>query len=294
MVLMTDPTHASHIPGKGRYYTHPLTGEMWPSVTNVLDTSVVKHALVPWAAKAAAEKALQVLPRLVAASRIPACKVKRGQERCGRCRDCLLREIKAEPKVVRDTAADLGDRIHKWAQAHVLGTPVPHDPEVVPFGKQLLRFFVEFGVDFERDVEATEATIINRTVGYAGTGDLWLWLTIDGRRRLAMVDYKSSSTRPAMSVYPEQGMQLAALANAEKVLLDDGTELDPPGPIEDAYILTLRAADYALIPMPMGGDLDAAFTAFKGALVNAAYLHSQYGLKPTRTVPKSAASKKVA
>ena len=270
---MTDPKHAYQNPGRGRYYRHPVTGEEWPSVTNVLDTAVAKHAFKPWAAKITAAKAWQMLPQMVAASRKPT-----EQER-------LTKLIKGEHKVISDTAADLGDRVHKRVEAHVLGTPNPEDPEVEPFALQALRFFDDFGVDFERDVEATEATIINRTIGYAGTGDLWAHLRIRGKKRLTLVDYKTSSTRDVDSVYVENGMQTAALAKAEMVLLNSGEEVEPPGPIECIAILNLRVNNYALIEMPLAGSIDDAFAGFVGALADARYIHSCYLAKPV-PVPK--------
>lgn len=275
---MTEPKHAQHVPGKGRWYVHPLTGEMFPSVTNALDTSVSKPALVPWAAKAVAEKALRELPRLVSSSLVKPCKARKVDDRCGSCRPCILSEIKDEPRKVKDDAADLGTRIHHWAEAHVLGLPLIDDPEVEPFGVQLLRFFDDFGVDLEKDVEAAEATVVNRRVGYAGTGDLWVRLRVAGwpRKRLCLIDYKSSSTRPAKSVYVENGMQLAALKNGETILLDDGTEVPAPRGVKDLFVLNLRKDSYALIPMPVDGDVDAAFAGFVGALASAKYVHSQY------------------
>ncbi|MCW2831114.1 MAG: hypothetical protein JWP31_1806 [Aeromicrobium sp.] len=284
---MTNPTYAQNIPGKGRWYVHPQTGEMWPSVTNVLDTAVSKPALVPWAAKAVAEKAMRELPLITASMLVKPCSPKRVADECGKCKTCRLKQLKREPGFVKDTAADLGSRIHDWADGHVLGRPMVHDPEVEPFGKQLLRFFDDFGVDLDKDVEATEATIVNRKVGYAGTGDLWVRLRVEGwaRKRLVLVDYKSSSTRPTVSAYPENGMQLAALANGETLLLDDGTEVPAPAGIKDVFVLTLRANDYALIPMPLTGTLDAAFDGFQGALRAASHLHAQYGAKPVAVQP---------
>lgn len=270
---MTDPKHAQPVPGKGRWYFHPTSGESWPSITNVLDVSVSKPALVPWAAKITAQKAWDSLPRMVATAR------KKGE------RDALTREIKSEVKIAKDMAADLGSRVHAWAEAHATGAPIPEDPEVEPFAQQLLMFFDAFGVDVDKDIEAAEATVINRKYGYAGTGDLWVWLTLDGKRRLYVVDYKTSSTRPANSVYPEHGMQTAAIAKGESLLLDNGEEVPAPGPIAGAFILNLRVDDYALIPMPIAGTLNDAFTAFTGALKNASYLHTCYGAKPKPVAP---------
>ena len=284
---MTDPTHALHVPGKGRHYRHPRTGEQWPSVTNVLDFAVAKHNLVPWAAKITAEKAWDELPRMVALSRKPdqGCAKKKPGDRCGNCSFCLLSEIKAEIKVVRDTAADLGTRVHAQAEAMVLGRPIGADAEAEPFVKQLLRFWNDFDVNISSDFEAVEATVINRAFGYAGTLDCLMWLTIDGHRRLVLIDYKSSLTRPAAGVYPENGMQVAALAHAKTVLFDDGTEQPMPGPIDSAYVLNLRVDDYALMPMPVAGTLSDAFTAFCGALADAKYLIDCYGAKPVPVTP---------
>jgi hypothetical protein len=285
---MTNPTHAQDVPGKGRWYVHPQTAETWPSITNVLDMSVAKqHQLMPWAVKITVEMAVQMMPRIIAAAMIPPCKPKRVADECRTCRPCLIKQLKRGYRDARDEAADLGTLVHKTAENRVLGIDYIPDAQVEPFVDQLFRFFDDYGVDITKDVVATEATVVNRKVGYAGTGDLWLNLRLADwpRKRLCLIDYKSSATKPALTAYPEQGMQLAALANGETLLLDDGTEVEVPGRIHQAFVLALRADSYALIPMPMRGSLDDAFTAFKGALPNATYLHSQYGAKPTAATP---------
>ena len=273
---MTDPTFAGNLPGRGRYYFHPNGKEQWPSVTNVLDTSISKPALVPWAAKITAEKAWKTLPQMVKASRT------------AKARELLTKEIKAEVRIAKDMAADLGSRVHALAEAYVLGKPMADDPEAAPFVEQVLAFYSDYGINPQLDIEAAEATVLNRRVGYAGTGDLWVWLNLDGTRKLWLLDYKTSLTRAVNSVYPENGMQLAAIAKADLVLLDDGTEVPAPGPIHGTAILNLRTNTYGLYRMPYDGDVNAAFNAFKGALTNAKYLHSLYGSKP---VPVSAPSR---
>ena len=291
---MTNPKHAKAVPNKGRWYVHPKTGEQWPSVTNIIDRAVNKPVLVPWAAKITAGKAWDMLPRMVAATLVTECGATKPAERCGKCQPCLSAEMKAEVRAVKDTAADLGSRIHAHAEARVLGKPLGDDPEVEPFVEQLLACWAEHGIDPDQDIEAAEMTIINRAEGYAGTGDLLVWMTLDGERRLCLWDYKSSSTRPADSVYPEHGMQLAAIANGETVLLDDGTEIDMPGPIAGAFICNLRADSHALIPMPVTGTLDDAYTAFRGALAVANHLFASLDAKPAPLTPTSAVDEKPA
>ena len=276
---MTNPAHA-HQTDNGRFYVHPLTGETWPSITNCLDTAVNKPALVPWAAKVTAEYALENLPQLV--------------RRARKDRDQLLKDIKAQVRFVKDTAADLGSRVHAYAEAHVLGKQVDDDPEVAPFAKQLLAWFKVMGVNLDPDkgdVVAAEATVVNRTHGYAGTGDLWVNLRIapdlswtPRKKHLWLIDYKTSATRPATSVYPEHGMQVAAVASGEALLLDDGTEVEPPGPIAGTAVLNLRTSGYALMPVPK--DRDAAFAAFCAALNTTKYLHAVKADKPAAfTIP---------
>lgn len=270
---MSKPKYA--IPtDKGRHYVHPTTGETWPSVTNILDVSVAKPALTGWAAKITAESAWARLPEAVQVSM-------NGTA----ARDAFLRDIKSQVRVVRDTAADLGTRVHHHAECIALGKTPPDDPEVEPYAIQLARWFTDFGVDLNSHIEAAEATIINRAIGFAGTGDLWCRLHLapdltwtPRKLHLWLIDYKSSATREASSSYPEQGIQVAALAAAESLLLDDGTEVDPPSPIVGTAILNLRTNDYAFIPMP--ADRAAAFEAFKGAATMTKYMHGLTG-KPT-------------
>jgi len=287
---MTEPKYARNITGKGRWYVHPTTGEMWPSITNALSVSIAKPALVPWAVKLTAEAAVQRVPQLVASMLTSRCKPKRVADECGECFDCHVKQIKRVHREVQEKASDLGTRAHAWAENHVLGLAQIPDPEVEPFGQQFLRFVEDFGVDITKDIEASEATVINRKVGYAGTGDLWLRLRAQGQARkvLSLIDIKTSTTRGALEVYPEHGEQLAALANGETLLLDDGTEVPAPKGIKAHYVLSLRPDSYALVPYPLHGSIGDCFDAFKGALANAAWLHSQHSHKPVAAAPVKA------
>ena len=284
---MTDPKHAQHIPGLGRWYTHPVTGETWPSVTNVLSVGVAKPALAPWAAKSTAAKAWELLPQMVASSRRPVCKAKRVADRCGTCSDCITAAMKKASDDVRDKAADLGTRVHALAEAEILGKPIAADPEAEPFAAQARRFLTDWGINPDQDVEATEITVVNRTAGYAGTADLLVRLVEPGKRakRLCVVDYQSSTTRPVTSVYPEHGMQLAALAHAETVLLDNGEEIPMPKITGGLYICNLRVDNYSLIPMPMNGTSDDAYAGFLGVLATAKHIYDQHGHKPQPAIP---------
>jgi len=268
---MTDPRHAYETEN-GRYYTDPAGGPDLVSVTNVLGTSVAKRALMPWAVKVTVEWMLENRVQIVRRAVV---------DRAG-----LVRDLKAVHRDVSEHAADLGTRVHNRAQARVLGAPFPADLEVEPYARQLDKFFAEWGVDFDRDVVATEITCVHRRLGYAGTADLMIWLPTGpgGKRELWLIDYKTSATRSAKSVYPEYAQQLAALRYCETVLLPDDTDGEMPA-IERTAVLNLRQRSRALVEMP--GDRDA-HRAFRGALINAEWHHSAANSYPVLLPPVTA------
>lgn len=287
---MTSPKHAQDT-NRGRYYTHPVTGQQLVSVTNVLGTCVAKQALVPWAAKVAAEYAMDNLPSLIARLRT-------------HDRETLRKEISSQVTVARDKAADLGTRIHAHAEAHVTGQAIAHDPEVEPYVQQYLRFLTDFDVDIREHVEAAEMTVAHPAAGYAGTADLLLRLRLDSftegkvkrlpddERHLWLVDIKSSATRPATSGYPEYVLQLAALRYAQEAWLPDDTVAPMPR-VSGAAVLNLRPNSYAFIPVDAGPTTHRAFLA---AMPLVQWLHAreefERPISPSGVVkPKRAAKK---
>lgn len=279
---MTSPKFAYATDDHGRYYRHPEhPGREFISITNVLD-SIAKPVLVPWAAKVTAEKALDLMPQMVAAALLPPCKPKRVADECGRCLDCLHKITKREVKVVRETAADLGTRVHDAAEAHLTGRQIMHDPEVAPFLEQYLRFLDDFEIDITKHVEAAELTVCHPQYGYAGTLDVAAYLRLDGNlaglkpkklpgdeRALWVYDIKTSATKAADVLYDEQPLQLAAQRNAKEAWLPDGSIV--PMPLaKGAAILNLRTDDYAFIPVPSGPE---EFAAFRGFIAGQTWMH---------------------
>lgn len=271
---MTSPRHAEAT-ALGRYYNHPTTGQQLISVTNALSVGCAKPSLVPWAAKIVAVEAIEQLPILTHRLRTED-------------PETVRKELSASVKVARDKAADMGSRVHALAEAHVLGVELPYedgDDDCAPFVEQLVKFFTDFDVDFQRDVEATELTVAYPSLGYAGTLDLLVRLPLDGyvpgmatkrvddpsKRGLWLVDYKSSLTRAATSVYGEYALQLTALRRAREAWLPDGEITSVPKGIVGTAVLNLRRRTYELIPLPSG---DAEWAAFQGCLAIAKWMHS--------------------
>lgn len=265
---MTDPRHA-HDTDNGRYYTDPASGPDLVSVTNVLGTSVSKPALMPWAAKLTIEWILD--HRMEVARRAITDRAE------------LTKQLKQIHIDARDKASDLGTLIHHAAEKRLLGAPFAVDREVAPYLAQLEAFLGFWGVDIDKHVEAAEITCLHRRLGYAGTADLMIWLpTGEGRTlELWLIDFKTSATRSAKSVYPENTQQLAALRYCETVLLPDDTE-QPMPEIQKTGVLNLRAKSHALVEMPAGRD---AHKAFRGALVNALWHHAAPSSYPALLAP---------
>ena len=271
---MTSPRQAEAT-AKGRYYVRPGDdAASLISVTNVLSVGCAKPALVPWAAKIAAEYAIEHQGELMVRSRTD--------------RDGAIKDIKTQVTVARDKAADLGSRIHALAEAHALGTtlaPEDGDDTAEKYVAQYRRFLDDFDIDLEQHVEATELTVANPALGYAGTLDLMLWLPLDGflagqavsrvddtERSLWIVDLKTSATRAATSVYGEYALQLTALRRCTEMWLPDGTVTAFPGQqIKGAAVLNLRQRTYELIPLPSGTE---EWRAFQGCLALAKWMHT--------------------
>lgn len=266
---MTDPKYA-HATDNGRYYEDPAGGPDLVSVTNVLDTSVNKtRSLMPWAVKVTLEwifeHRMEVARRAITD------------------REALTKQLKQIHRDVRDTASDLGTDIHQAAEQWLLRAPFAVTREVAPYLHQLEKFLAFWGVDVDKHVEAAEITCLHRRLGYAGTADLMIWLpTGEGRvLELWLIDFKTSATRSAKDVYPENTQQLAALRYCETVLLPDDTELPMPK-IQRTGVLNLRARSHALVEMPAGRD---AHKAFRGALANALWHHAAPTSYPALLAP---------
>lgn len=270
---MTNPRLAQDTP-QGRYYTDPAGGPALVSVTNVLSTAVAKQALIPWAVKLTVEHILDNLYEV--------------NTRVDDDRIALTKEIKAIHREVKETAGNLGDRIHTAAEARALGAPIADDPEVAPYLAQFDRWLALWSVDLAEHVVATECTVFHRRLGYAGTADLLIWLPTgpDGVMELWLIDYKTSATRSAKSVYPENSLQLAALRYAETVLLPDDTDAPMP-PIQRTGVLNLRAKSHALVEMPAGRD---AHRAFRGLLEGTRWLHAAPSTYPALLAPGQVAA----
>lgn len=221
----------------GRWYVHPVTGERFISVTTVLG-HVGKYGLPGWAAKLTADAAYRFLPRVNNSVLNNPCNAI-GDDACGVCAACVRDWLADRHNAERDHAASIGTRLHAAAEHHILFGPGGSvDEEVKPYLDQYLRWVDAWKPEFV----ASEMTIISRKWGYAGTLD---WI---GRFQAANLPQGFESlaglnivgdNKTGKHVDILKGWQVIAYANADAVLLPDGTE-EPVPEIGGGLIVHIR------------------------------------------------------
>lgn len=272
---MTEPAQASRARGGMRTYH-------WPpqpphdlevvSVTSIISGGIPKPFLAPWSAKMVAEYAVDHLESWQALAKSDP----KGAV------DLLKRSV------WRSTSekADMGTIVHAAAEAFVKGKPMTEDELTallterrVPLERwRATRGYVNGALEFMSDVEPevylSEATVYNRTHGYAGTGDILGRVRIGKSKRPAVVDFKTSK-----AIYDEVSLQLCAYSRAEFVGLDDGTELPMPWdgePCRDGVAVRLTpSGSYEVVHFHLTDDLFSVFlgaqtVALGGAIIKAA------------------------
>jgi len=176
---MTTPALAEHVRGKGRHYQHPTTGELVPSVTNVIGV-LDKPALPRWSAKMVAETAYRMRHSLA------------GMER-----NEAVDMLKGSPWSKSKRAADRGTDIHGWLEARLNDWVLP---ELSDDAKPYQQAAEDWYMAHDLEVIGTEVTMFHPL--YAGTCDFIA--KVDGR--LTIGDFKTSK-----AIYDEAALQLSAL-----------------------------------------------------------------------------------
>ena len=175
---MTEPALAQNVRGKGRHYAHPTTGDLVPSVTNIISV-LDKPALPRWSAKMVAETAYRMrhaLPEMAESEAVDM--------------------LKGSPWSKSKRAADRGTDIHAYLEARLNGWEVEElSPDAEPY-----RAAADDWLGRDIEIVDTELTAFHPL--YAGTMDFVA--RIDGR--LTIGDFKTSK-----AIYDEAALQLSAL-----------------------------------------------------------------------------------
>ena len=219
----------------GRVYEHPITRAVVPSITAV-DNMLAKDALKFWAARECAEYAATnwvELAKLSIADRVE-----------------MIR--KAPWRVSGEAAAD-GDTVHDAIDTYIKTGQAPSSATLGAWSltaRRMWRAFTLFDARYRPRWVNAEFTVWSDRFGYAGTAD---WSAYIGSG-LVLGD-----TKTGKSVYPEVGLQVSAIANADYILHPDGTQ--EPLPKWDRYaVLHVRPTYTRLSPLT---NIPECFEAFK-------------------------------
>jgi len=245
----------------GHGYT--IDGSKVPGVTSILRETLPKGGLTDWAARCAADEAIDCWEELAEL---------RPSERHKRLHYAYKHE--------RDTAARRGTEVHRLAEA------LNNDEDVTP--PEELRGHVEAYRDFldvmgvAPLVGGTELVVANRTHRYCGTADVVADLprAMLGYQQLAaarwLLELKTSRTR----VYPESALQATGYVNAEVFVHPDLPDVEQPMSllgIERCGVVWIRSDSWELRPVDTGLDTWTYFLHLRWLYDHAADLDTWLG-----------------
>lgn len=246
-----------------RWYCDPDTDRLLASVTTVIGATTSMPWLTSWAAKLAAECAVDH-HGLVAAL----------LEESGR--DAAVDYIKGESRRARDKASNLGTLVHDLVEAFALDTSLPEvGDDLAPFADVL----VDWLIDWRPTVLMSECAVASPAHGYAGTLDLLLefphvpgplFQDPSGRPLRWLIDVKSGQNLSA-----HMPVQLEAYRRASEVWLPGGVKAAMPH-VDRVAVLHLRPGRAQLIDVTEQAD-DGAFRTFLRMLELLAWKDDQGG-----------------
>lgn len=178
---MTTPALAETVKGRGRHYRHPTTGDLVPSVTNILSV-INKPALMGWAARQVAIMAAEmreVLPTME--------------------HDEVVDLLKGAAARSSNRAGSRGTDVHQWIADELSGVATY---ELSGPAADYLHAARSWLNDYNPAPVTIETTMFHAL--YAGTADAVV--EIEGSRWL--LDFKTSR-----GIYDEAALQTCALAN---------------------------------------------------------------------------------
>ena len=224
---MTEPQFIRRNHGRGHSYY--LGDRKLDGVTTLISNGLPKPALVKWAARCAAELAVNEWDLL---AELPVA------DRLGRLIDA--------PNAMRDAAAVKGTRVHALADQLAQGEEVQVPEDLAGHVESCVRFLNEWQVETVH----TERPVYHEKYLYAGTFDLIA--DIDGERWL--LDFKTNKS----GAFGDTAFQLAAYANATHYQHPDGTIL-PMWDVDRCGVIWLRSDGYDLYPYHVNQDVFRQF-----------------------------------
>lgn len=289
---MTSPKLSADTPRGRMYRLEPDGPLMYPSITTVSGMRAKDH-LQGWYATMASKRALEMYAWL---DRNPG-RAQAEIARVSRDKWGTQKRIAAAAEDYTRTAADFGTFVHSLCETWgTSGTRPDHAAmaevaeqqraasgafagerdldSLLARAAQRLDGYGAFLDDFQPEFLEVEQTVVNHTVGYAGTTDAIV--KVGGS--VLSADIKTSK-----KVRGDYALQGVAVVRAEKLLDDDGTERDIPE-MTGAFIIHLpEAGGYSAVPLRTG---DAEFEVFRSLRRSWSFQPDECALPPAQD-PKS-------
>lgn len=256
------------------------------SVTSALDGGLPKPALIGWAAKVTAEKAVENLNIIQAM-------VDSDQKKEA------IDYLKNARWASSEAKADRGTIVHAALEAHIDGKPLSketvqslledaHVPEALWRSTgNMIQGLMQFLEDEKPEILWSEHTVFSRTHKYAGTADVIARMKIGDTLVPVVIDVKTSK-----AVYDDVALQLAAYARADFIGRPDGTEAPlvyyTTEGLPDEMIDTGEVIEYGVVVRPMAsgtyekvvfGLTDDVFKLFLSCLYTATHRDSLKGAR---------------
>lgn len=203
---------------QGRHYK--INGQPYLSVTKILDLTIPKPALVPWARNVSLEAVrLTMMDPLRPFDEVAADSIVKGgwEEYVNQ----VIEAARNRPDAVRDEAADWGTGAHRMLQQHIdlwMGGNLIWDSG--PTYGATMEAFAAFASQFDIQWLATELVLWDDFLKVAGTVDA-VGRTKEG---LVVFDWKTGN-----AIYPEAALQVSAYAGMIEELYDE--------PVARAYVV---------------------------------------------------------
>ncbi|MBV7412094.1 PD-(D/E)XK nuclease family protein [Dermabacteraceae bacterium TAE3-ERU27] len=270
---MTTPKLSADTPRGRMYRIEPEGPLLYPSITTV---SGMRHKefLQTWYASMAGKKALEMFEFL---SRNPHRAEAEIRRVVGRKWE-TQKKIAAAASDYTQKAADFGTLVHALCEDFERDLSMPTRQQIAERATAMreggafanesslsdlcdrvqvrLDGFADFVRDFAPEFVEIEQTVVNHTVGYAGTTDCIV--SIGGA--LLSGDIKTSKR-----VHGDYALQAVAVVNAEALLDDDGTQRPMPD-LAGGFIIHLpEKGGYSVVPLKTGEEEMAVFKGLRSA-----------------------------
>lgn len=225
----------------GRFYVHPKNQKMVPSITNVIGMKN-KPFIAGWGYKQCGIFVSENVETITALAK--------------KDKASVVDLVKGAPYRSTAKSGERGDLVHLWIEQRIKsGGDEPTTEEVAEnpdkSAREMWASFLRIEARYHPEWLHSETTVWSDTHNYAGTID---WMARMGNY-IVLGDTKTGN-----GVYPEVGMQVAAAANADYALDQDGKPFKLPT-AEKFAVLHIRPRYARLSPL---GSIDECFQGFLG------------------------------